>query len=301
MSQEKFTTAANFGHALTALYLTSQESDNSAISPISVFICMYMLKHGANGVTKTELEKALSVEDSNGQEAQDVIKLLTASSNSQFTLTIANGLFLQVGFDPVAEYVEYLKKNFLAHVQPVAFGTPAGEKIVNDWVEKQTNGLITNLVQGTNPLTVLALVNAVYMKANWANPFKKEMTKMGDFFISSTRTVKANYMHQKSHFRYTRRDEEKFALCFLPYWAETMETYWVMGILVPQKGLNVTDFFKYLEPETLKHLFHYEARQTKLKVKLPKVKVEAKVELIPLFKKLGVQAAFGEEADLSGI
>ena len=160
--------------------------------------------------------------------------------------------------------------------------------------------MITNLVQGTTPLTVLVLVNAVYMKGKWANPFKKKMTKVGDFYVSNTRTVKANFMYQKSSFRYTRKEEEKFALCFLPYRAESRDTSWVMGILLPEKGLNVTEFLKYLEPKRLMNL-HYNAHQIKLKVKLPKVKLEAKVDLIPFFKSLGVQAAFGMEADLTGI
>ena len=213
-THDSFRKVSYFGHTLTNLFLTSQESENSVISPISVFICMYMLKHGANGVTKTELEKALSIEDSNGQEAQDVIKVLTQSSNSQFTLTAANGLFMQVKFDPVAEYVKYLKKNFSAHVQTVAFGTSAGEKIVNKWVEKQTNGKIKDLVKETQKDTLLALINAVYMKGKWQQPFKKSSTRDDNFHVSSTKTVKAAFMHQQSNFLYISKDEDNFALAF---------------------------------------------------------------------------------------
>ncbi|XP_075241502.1 alpha-1-antiproteinase 2-like isoform X1 [Convolutriloba macropyga] len=300
MSQQSFTTASNFGHSLTSLYLSSNEGKNSAISPISVFICMYMLKHGANGVTKAELEKALSIEDSNGQEAQDVIKVLTQSSNSQFTLTTANGLFLQVKFDPVAEYVKYLKKNFSAHVQTVAFGTSAGEKIVNDWVEKETNGKIKDLVKGTQKDTVLALINAVYMKGKWQQPFKKSSTRDDNFHVSSTKTVKAPFMHQQSNFLYISKDEENFALAFLPYRAQSADTAWVMGIILPKMGSNPSDFVKFLEFESLKNLYTQSSR-TLLNVKLPKVKVEATIDLIPFFQKLGVRAAFGTGADFSGI
>ena len=300
MSNKSFTTASNFGHALTNLYIASEDGENSAISPISVFICMYMLKHGANGVTKTELEKALSIEDSNGQEAQDVIKVLTQSSNSQFTLTTANGLFLQVKFDPVAEYVKYLKKNFSAHVQTVAFGTPAGEKIVNDWVEKQTNGKIKDLVKGTTSDTVLALINAVYMKGKWSKEFKKHATYPDQFHVSNTEVVTANFMCQQNDFLYIAKKKEKFALAFFPYIAESAETAWAMGILLPEKGLKPNDFLKFLEPKALQKLYG-ECRETLLNVKLPKVKVEATIDLIPFFKQLGVQAAFDMEADFSGI
>ena len=223
-THDSFRKVSYFGHTLTNLFLTSQESENSVISPISVFICMYMLKHGANGVTKTELEKALSIEDSNGQEAQDVIKVLTQSSNSQFTLTTANGLFMQVKFDPVAEYVKYLKKEFSAHVRTVAFGTPAGEKIVNKWVEKQTNGKIKDLVKETQKDTLIALINAVYMKGKWQQPFEKSSTRDDNFHVSSTKTVKAAFMHQQSNFLYISKDEDNFALAFLPYRAQSADT-----------------------------------------------------------------------------
>ena len=186
MAEQSFASAANFSHSLTSHYVQTAEEANSAISPVSVFICMSMLKHGATGKTKTELEKSLSINSKNeNQDAQHVIRKLTESSNDLFTLTTANGLFLQEGFEPETAFVDHLKSEFTAHVENAKFGSQEGEKIVNDWVKKETNGKIKDLIKDTTEDHVMALVNAVYMKGKWAKPFEKEDTDEGEFNLLS--------------------------------------------------------------------------------------------------------------------
>ena len=46
-------------------------------------------------------------------------------------------------------------------------------KKVNEWVEKQTNGKITDMLSEDNRYYVCALANAIYMKADWVNKFEK--------------------------------------------------------------------------------------------------------------------------------
>merc|ERR1712062_260819 len=127
MTELSYKTASDFGLELTKLYNEINPEGNTAISPISVFICVAMSKHGANGVTKQELEKALSISaGSHGEEAQHVSKQLKDSCDDLFTLTTANGLFLREKFQPLQAYVDYLKESFGAHVKTVKFGTAKG-------------------------------------------------------------------------------------------------------------------------------------------------------------------------------
>ena len=53
-----------------------------------------------------------------------------------------------------------------------------------------THGFIRNLVaeNALNELTRLVLVNAIYLKAPWAEPFQASATKSGAFYVNEGTT-----------------------------------------------------------------------------------------------------------------
>ena len=138
MSEKSYKAASDFGHTLFKYYLENNERPNSVISPISVFLCLAGLKQGAGGVTKAELVEALclSVKGS-GNEGQDVLKTLKSLPDDfNFSLNIANGLFLKEGFVPLPDFMSKLRSDLNAYVDIVNFESIEGVKSVNAWVEK---------------------------------------------------------------------------------------------------------------------------------------------------------------------
>ena len=105
-------------------------------------------------------------------------------------------------------------------------------------------------------------------------------------------------MKQIGSFAYVKSG--KFVMAFLPYKSASSDTAWEMGILLPEQGLKPTDFLKFLQRDQLKGL-RSKAKLERLDVILPKCRVECTIDLIPIFKKLGVKAAFTPGADFSGI
>ena len=69
-------------------------------------------------------------------------------------------------------------------------------KEINQWVEKQTNGKIQNLIpeSGVSASTLMVLVNAVYFKARWDKVFVKEGTMEEDFTMLDGTTSKVDMM-----------------------------------------------------------------------------------------------------------
>jgi serine protease inhibitor len=138
------------------------------------------------------------------------------------------------------------------------------------------------------------------MKGKWMQQFKKRGTVDGNFFLSNGETVKTKFMRQTSHFNYVSCKKDNFALAFLPYKAKNVDYAWEMGILLPERGLNPADFLKFLKYDSLKQL-RSDAKLEELDIKLPPVKIESTIDLIPMFQKLGVESAFADNADFSGI
>ena len=75
----------------------------------------------------------------------------------------------------------------------VSLGTEAGEKIINDWIIKQTNGLIENVIKDARSDDLAILVNALYMKGKWLKKFSLSKKSL-DFRSSTGEVVKPQMM-----------------------------------------------------------------------------------------------------------
>ena len=61
------------------------------------------------------------------------------------------------------------------------FSDPETVKKVNGWVKQNTQNLIPQIVDRLDPRTEFVLVNTIYFKGKWANPFDSANTKPGPF------------------------------------------------------------------------------------------------------------------------
>lgn len=70
---------------------------------------------------------------------------------------------------------------------------------VNSWAEKETNGLIKEVLPdgSVDSTTKLILANALYFKGAWNEPFNASSTKDHDFHLLNGSTVKAPFMTSK--------------------------------------------------------------------------------------------------------
>ena len=234
----------SFSHELACSYLCGQgQEQNCLISPVSVFICLFMAKQGARGSTKDEINKAMSLPDDKSGYVKSVLNILKPSRKEKRFLTLftANAIFNNKTFKIKQDVSKYLKEKFNTHCQEVPFGNPMAEEIINEWVKKTTKDKITELVRDTSGDTASILVNAVYMKANWCNRFKSRNTLAGDFF-TGTETVRVQYMRQTSKFDYIDCKNLGFRMIFMGFGSKTYRSGWEMGILLPEKGKAPTSF-----------------------------------------------------------
>ena len=301
--RQHYNNSGDFGHSLFKYYVDRCPGPNCVISPVSVFLCMSMLERGANGATKTELEKLLySSSEGSESESQNIMKTLKESSVPGFILNLANGLFLQEVFEPLPDFVSEMRTDFNAHVDFVNFGSVEGMKKLNAWVKKETNGKVKEITDYGSDETVLALINAVYMKGKWSSSFMDDNTWKCDFHVSRSTTVKTDMMRQTNKFYYVRDEEANFSLAFLPYSGMLgKKSFWEMGILLPDDmGSDLKDFVQYLEQGSLTSL-RQRARKENLDVWMPKFRVETSIDLIPILKLMGVEAAFSNRAQFPNI
>jgi serine protease inhibitor len=153
---------------------------NLVFSPTSIALALAMVRPGARGQTAAEMDKVLHSfgEDA---EASQIVALLNSLDNptvcgneKSCELSVANAAFAQTGWPMEQPYLDALSSRFGAGVNLLDFRDhpDAAVQTTNDWVSEKTQGRITDLIQrdDVDPTTRLILVNAIYLKAAWAQP-----------------------------------------------------------------------------------------------------------------------------------
>lgn len=273
--------AAGVGLGFEALRMLYDGENNQIVSPVSLAYALAMAAQGAEGKTRQELLDAL------GAERPEDVAALTESLK-EAGLRLANAAFLVNGLVPEEDYVNALREQFGA--EWFQDGTADD---VNRWVAEQTEGLIDKILDGEFSEDVrLALVNAVAMDAKWSAPFAKENTS-DDVFHTPEGDVTVSFMHDERWAEYGERDGVQ--LLRLSY----RDSGLTLLIALPEEG-GVDAMLDALCEEGLEY-FRFDEEQTRVRLSMPKLDISAGGELNETLKALGVETAFGGEADFSGI
>jgi serpin B len=260
-----------------------------------------MTAGGARGETAEQMAKVLHLPDNlelRSKVVGEFLRDLKAQGKSdKFQLHIANALWGQQGFPFLPAFLQSSKQEFGAELREIDFQKAAEAcKIINSWVEAQTQDKIKDLVPpgAIRSDTRLVLTNAIYFKSAWANPFTAELTEKQAFHVTADRTVTVPMMHQKEHFRLT--EEEGFQALELPY-AGGQAT---MLVILPRTSDGLAKVEASLDPAALERTLA-NAKQANVDVFLPKFKIETEFILSQVLKELGMPLAFSDKADFSGV
>jgi serpin B len=269
--------------------LAAGKSANTIISPLSLYIALGMLWNGADGSTKEEIQKFLSLEGVSEDEVNLFFKKMIESlpvTDPKVKLSIANSIWHNKS---LLVYDNFKKKNsdfFYSSIESLDFASPLSVGIINKWCSGKTNGIIDKIIDQINPEEVMFLINALYFKAPWKTPFKPSETVSAPFYTTAGPAVSAQMMSLSGTFRFF--ESTGFKALTLPYGNGAFS----MVLILPQAGKRVTEVASELkEPATWVSVLG-NITESKVYVKIPKFKFEYKVELDSYLKKLGVTKSF---------
>ncbi|MBI2823111.1 MAG: serpin family protein [Planctomycetia bacterium] len=283
--------------------LIEAKNDNVFCSPASISTALAMTYAGAGGQTAEQMAAVLHLDlptDRLYVAFAELTKMFAASdSASGVQLNVANRLWGQEGYKFLPEFLDRTRDTFAAGLAQVDFEgqSEAARAKINDWVGRETEGKIENLMPpgSIDTMTRLVLTNAIYFKGRWTEPFKAPMTEPAPFHALGGKDVEVPLMRQKEHFGYFAADG--LQLLELPYGKGEMS----MIVLLPEKNDGIAELESRLSAATLDEwtagLGHREVR-----VLLPKFKLEAEYSLKDVLAALGMPLAFEpDRADFSGM
>ena len=193
-------------------------SGNVVVSPASIAIALAMARAGAKGETAAQMDRVLrsfgSDADAAGVNALDqslsaLDRVYDNWSGGQgpppeVVLQLANAPFAQRDMALQPAYLDALATRFGAGLRLVDFqADPDGaRRLVNAWVKAQTKGRIPALLSPPTitTLTRLVLVNTIYLKAPWLEPFDPKATTPEPFTRADGSTLSVPTMSARGSY-----------------------------------------------------------------------------------------------------
>uniref|UniRef100_A0A2K6LKE7 Alpha-1-antitrypsin n=1 Tax=Rhinopithecus bieti TaxID=61621 RepID=A0A2K6LKE7_RHIBE len=200
-----------------------------------------------------------------------------------------------------ASLVYSLNTNFAFHLyRRLVLETPSQNVFfspvkINSYVKKKTQGKVVDIIQGLDLLTAMVLVNHIFFKAKWEKPFYPAYTRKNfPFLVGKQVTVHVPMMHQKEQFAFGMDTELNCFVLQMDYKGDAVAFF-----VLPSKG-KMRQLEQALSARTLRKWSH-SLQKRWIEVFIPKFSISASYNLETILPKMGIQNAFDENADFSGI
>lgn len=292
--------AANvrFGFKLFSETLKREGNKNVFVSPSSVAIALAMVYNGAAGETQQAMAKAMELQGINLSELNQanagLIKLLE-NPDPKVQLAIANSVWARQGIPFNPDFLQRNQQFYGAKVTELNFKDPGAVVTINNWVSQNTRNKITEIVDRLSPADVMILINAIYFKGNWSKQFDPATTQKQPFFLGNGSQKSHPLMIQSGEYRYLENDQ--FQAVSLPYGnSQRMSMY----VFLPRSSSNLATFLQTLTADNWEQWMK-QFRNREGSIQIPRFKLEYETELVPVLSALGMENAFTDRANFSGL
>ncbi|QVL56720.1 MAG: hypothetical protein KFB93_04875 [Simkaniaceae bacterium] len=294
------TLANSFNHTGMFLYYIMDKSSNTIISPLSINASLVMAYMGARGQTAHEMASSLHLTLPQNQLG-DAYRKMTSRMGSGVKL--GTSLWVDKNASIIPSYQTTIHEDFKGVIEKVDFMKPQSAATkMDDWINNHSGGKISRFIDPSSlgKSTKMVLLNTLFIQGSWQNPFPTQRSSGGQFKTSGGSIVNCRMMNQKSNLYYF--EDQNTQIVALPIEGLNSNTSFI--VFLPKKESAHLYNFYYAQDESkpqgfISYLDKFEKKDINLT--LPKFIVSQKLDLKPLFRSLGINAALNDNANFSGI
>ena len=278
------------------LQQTQPAEDNLFVSPLSLHIALGMLLNGTEKETAAEILKTLQMEGISMADLNSAYNTLINDlpvADSRVSLGLANSVWYRSGFQVENEFQSVMKNSFNSEITGLPFDNAAKDKI-NQWASDKTNGKIKKVLDKISPDQVMFLLNALYFKGDWKSKFDSKLTVDTPYALEKGGSKTVKMMNVKSAFMIAA--DTRFSIVQLPYSSGQFN----MTLIIPHEGTTIDQVLSGLTDSKWKELTGQLSEKT-VTVGLPRFQLDYSIKLNETLKKMGIQRAFTDAADLGKI
>ncbi|MCQ7614223.1 serpin family protein [Salmonella enterica] len=275
---------------------------NIIFSPLSISCALAFLSLGARGTTRSEIIQGLKFNLTQTPE-EDIhrgfghLLRTLGQPGQQLQLSTGSALFVQEQLQLLDAFKEAATARYLAQAFTTDFRAPeAAKELINDYVSKQTEGKIQDLISDLKRGTMMVLVNYILFKGKWKEPFDPRDTYESKFYVSKRRSVKVPMMSlQDLTIPYFRDEELSCSVLALEYKDNASALF-----VLPDQG-RMQEVEASLRPDTLRR-WRDSLKPSRIdELYMPKFSISGDYSLETILPQLGIREVFSTQADLSGI
>ena len=277
------------------LFRKTRTEASQIISPLSITYALGMQNNGAAGQTQQEICQVLGFDDVDAQNAfclKMLNELAKASYVDNTQALISNTIFVNKGLgwqlDP--DFKHLVASYYYTFPEDRDFTDGKTMDVINKWASDHTQRMIEKVLSEDeyDPLAVCYLLNAIYFKGRWSDPFKIENTKEEAFNGGDPVPM----MHREwEYITYTEND--LYQMVWLPYGNGTYQ----MQVFLPREGKTLDELVDQLNGSNWQVQGH---RGIQVDLKLPRIETDTDIDLKGVMSELGMPTAFDpDQADFS--
>ena len=281
-------TAENTGEILESnfdfkILKLENNNKNMIYSPLSLKYALNMLKDGADGNTKKQIEDVIG--NSETTKYKDIDNVLS----------IANAFYIKNDYKKniKSDYIKTLSDKYNAEVKYDSFENADN---MNEWIKKKTLGQIDEAISPANlsDSTKTVLINALAIDMKWKNQFETESTTGEDFTLENGNILKVTTMQKEfkdSSMSYYQGDDATAVSMDLSKYDDTQLEF----VAIMPKD-NLSDYIKNLDydkyEKITKSLRSSSRTSDGVDLKIPKFSFDYNVDLDNDLKNMGITDVF---------
>ena len=277
----------------TRVFLSDSGTDNKVYSPLSLFMALSMSAEITDGNTRQQILDALGQND---------IETLRSDANSIWQANymddgmakcvLANSLWTNNKIPYIQSTMDSLAENYYASSFS---GDPASaeySKMMQDWMNEQTDGLLSDYISGIemDPEMVLTLASAVNYSGKWVNEFNEDNTESG-IFHSPEGDIQCDFMNAERDMQYSWHED--FASVSLE-----LENNGKMLFILPDEGAAPEELLN--NDEVMDFMMnsgtYSSSKYALVNMSIPKFDIHSSTDLNEGLKTLGITDIFDPSA-----
>ncbi len=298
-----------FAFKLFSRVVETDRLRNILLSPSSMAMLLAMLHNGADGETRQEIARVLelpNIESADLNHAYQILANTLAHPHPETEAVIANSLWVRPEVILKPEFVQDSQTYYHTDIRTIDLSNPQTVQEIDSWAKEKTSGLISKVTPDLSPNAVSVLINALYFKGRWLNPFSPEQTKDHAFTLPDGTTKLVPMMFKKTansafgyqqgdHFQAIRMEYGSVGVPLggTPDSANKRSDYYSvsMYIFLPDKDSSLHELLKSLTSERWALWMSGFAKEPGTVI-IPRFKFDYDVEVNDVLRAMGMASAF---------
>uniref|UniRef100_A0A915PNR9 Serpin domain-containing protein n=1 Tax=Setaria digitata TaxID=48799 RepID=A0A915PNR9_9BILA len=285
---------AQINFAINLLQEVAKSGKSTLVSPFSIFTLLSVAYFTAHGKTKLQMGQILTGHPKTKKAEvekyfTDFLESVTRTNCNNYTMKAANRLYIHDDTlsDDFVLPLLYLYNGEIVH-KCESFQNDAILQDIANWTLNATENKIGGVEMKIRKNEMLML-NIINFKDEWQIRFDRQLKKR--FFHHSEKEKEAKLM-MATDGTFLNYMDDLLNVLILPYASTEVQ----MVLILPKIRFTLASVLEKLTKEKLIECMK-NAAPTKLKLVLPKFRLETKYNLEEFFKKNGVTKAFSEKAE----